>query len=103
MFRNRGSDVGDCRVYHIGGRDPLPVRIHRRRVDARHVEDVLEKACEAIEFQKRYPCLRLSFLWRKREILKIRNGGTNGCHRGSEVVTEGSKERRGKVGALADG
>ena len=46
--------------------------------------------------------MRPAFLWRKRDILKIRDGGTDGRDRGSEIVTEGSKERRREVGALTD-
>ena len=46
--------------------------------------------------------MRPSFLWRKRDILKIRDGGTNGRDRGSEIVTEGRQERRREVGALTD-
>src|SRR5687768_17292871 len=81
----------------------MAVGIHSCRVDARHIEDVLEEPRQAIEFLKRQLRLRLSFLWRQRDILKIRDGGTNGRDRGSEIVAEGGKERRRKVGALTDG
>ena len=44
------SDVRDGGVDHVGRRHPLPVDPDRGRVDARHVEQVLEQARQPVEF-----------------------------------------------------
>ena len=42
-------DVGRGRIDDVGGRDPLAFDVDRRRVDARHVEDVLEETVQPVQ------------------------------------------------------
>ena len=67
MIGQRAARRGDGGVDDVRGRDPLAFGIDRRRVDARHVEDVLEEACQPIELLKRQLRLARRSLRRKRQ------------------------------------
>ena len=61
----RMPDVRDGGIDHIGGGDPLPVDADRGRVDARHVEDVLEQARQPVELGDGRAGLRATLVGRQ--------------------------------------
>ncbi len=80
---------------------PTPLRVDRGGIDARHVEDVLEQARQAIELLQCQLRLSAPLLGRQAHVLKIRHRHTDRRHGRAQVVAEGGEERRRQVGALA--
>ena len=54
MRVERAPGVGNGRVDDVRRRHPLPLGPHRPRVDARHVEDVVEQVIQPVELAERH-------------------------------------------------
>ena len=94
-------DVCDGGIDHVGGGDPLPVDLDRGRVDARHVEDVLEQARQPVELGDGRAGLRATLVGRQ-VAAQVLDGHPDDGQRCPEVVAQRRQQRRRQIRLLPD-
>ena len=95
----RVPDVRAGRIDDIGGRDPLLVHSDGGRVDARHVEDVLEQPREAVQFDAGRARLFPAFVGRQLAA-EVFDRGLDRRQRRAQIVAQRGEQRRGEIGFL---
>ena len=92
-------DVGDGSIHNVGRSDPLPLDADRLRIDARHVEDVLKQASEAVELHDGGVCLHMPII-RGQIASQILHGDSYRRQWCSQIMAERREQRARQVRLL---
>jgi hypothetical protein len=87
------------RLDDVGRRHPLELRLHGRRLDARHVDDVLEEPRQPVQLRAHDLHLFLPLRRRQTRRLQISHRDGDRRERRLHVVAERRNERRFRLGA----
>ena len=99
MAVQRVPDVSGCRIDDVGRRHPLALDVNRRRVDARHVEDVLEETIQPVQLHDGGACLSGVFAGRQMTA-QVLDRDANRRERRLQVVAERREQRRREIRLL---